>query len=311
MSFSDKMVKLSISILLLFAIMASGCIGGQDSPSSGSGKMIVAVSILPQAEFVEKIAGNTVSTVVMIPPGASPATHEPTPGQLRELSKADIYVKVGSGIGFENAWMDDLISVNPDMLVVDSSKGIGFSSTEVLINDVDGHDGEVVDEHGHSGLDPHIWTSPKKAQIMVENIYSGLVQADPENTDLYTENRDSYLAELEQLDLQIKSALEGHEGSSFMVYHPAWGYFAKEYGLSQIAVEIEGKDPSVQDMQRLIDTAKEQNIKIIFVQSGFSTSSAKTIASEIGGEVVEVDPLAKDYIDNLSKVTQAFEKGLV
>jgi zinc transport system substrate-binding protein len=96
-----------------------------------------------------------------------------------------------------------------------------------------------------------------------------------------------------------------------MVYHPSWGYFAKEYGLSQIAVEIEGKDPSVQDMQRLIDTAKEKNIKIIFVQSGFSTSSAKTIASEIGGEVVEVDPLAKDYIANLSKVTQAFEKGLV
>lgn len=310
----NKLPSLIVFFFLVLSIFMSGCVDGQDADSSASDKMIIAVSIVPQAEFVEKIVGDTVDVVVMIPPGASPATYEPSPGQLRSLSKADLYVKVGSGLGFETVWMDDLISVNPDMLVVDSSKGIGLRSMSAHSHE-DEQEGDIHgDEHDaeeeHTGMDPHIWVSPVNTKTMVMNIYDGIAQIDPDNEELYAKNRDAYLGELDLADEIARDVLKGREGSSFMVYHPSWGYFADEYGLEQIPVEIDGKEPSVQDMQRLIDTAKEKNITVIFVQSGFSTSSASAIAAEIGGEVVEVDPLAKDYIDNISKVTQAFEKGL-
>ncbi|WP_406656500.1 zinc ABC transporter substrate-binding protein [Methanolobus sp. ZRKC2] len=356
-------------ITLCFAFV-SGCIDEQEVSASSADKPFVVVSVLPEAEFVEKIGGDEVEVMVMVPPGADPHSYEVTPGQLRDLSNADMYVKVGSGLSFENVWMDRLMEVNPDMLVVDASSGVHLRTMEAHSHDHEGeehedehdhaneseeehgeehedehdhaneseeeheeehdhaneseeeHEEEHEDEHDHANeseeehdhsaesRDPHIWTSPKEAQVMVENIYDGLVEVDPENTDFYTQNKNAYIAELDAADANIRETLAGEEGSSFIVYHPAWGYFADEYSLEQISVEIEGKEPSVQDMQRLIDTAKEKNIKVIFVQSGFSTTSAQTIANEIDGEVVEVDPLAKDYIGNLANVTAAFEKGL-
>jgi zinc transport system substrate-binding protein len=276
----------------------------------------------------------------MVPQGADPHTYEITSGQLRDLSKAQMYVKVGSGLDFENVWMDRLIAQNSGMLIVDSSSGIKLRTMEAHSHgdedhDHDEHDAEDhdheeheaedhdheeheadEDNHTHShthaagAKDPHIWTSPQEAKIMVNNIYAGLVQVDPDNKDLYMQNRDAYLAELDAADAMIKETLAGKEGRSFIVYHPSWGYFADAYGLNEVSVEIEGKEPSAKDMQRLIDTAKEKNITVIFVQPGFSATSAKAIASEINAEVVAVDPLAKDYIDNLAKVSEAFAKGL-
>jgi zinc transport system substrate-binding protein len=222
-----------------------------------------------------------------------------------------MYAVVGSGITVEENMMGKLAELNPDMLLVDCSEGI-----DIVEMEFHEHEGEeVADEEGHdheveNGLDPHIWTSPDNVEVMVENIYEGLVEVDPDNQETYLANKNVYLAELAELDEQIQTTLDGKVGSSFMVYHPAWGYFANHYGLTQVAVEIEGKEPSVKDMQDVIDLANEEGIKVIFVQSGFSTVSAEAIASEIDGEVVEVDPLAKDYIDNLAKVAEAFEKGL-
>lgn len=301
-------------LLVLGLVLTSGCADRQEA-SASSDKPIVAVSILPQAEFVEKIAGDQVKVLVMVPQGADPHTYEITSGQLRDLSKAQMYVKVGSGLDFENVWMDRLIAQNPGMLVVDSSSDIKLRTMEAHSHGDEDHDEEhEAEEHNHTQIagakDPHIWTSPQEAKIMVNNTYKGLVEIDPDNQELYLQNRDAYLAELDAADATIKETLSGKEGSSFIVYHPSWGYFADDYGLEEISVEIEGKEPSAKDMQRLIDTAKEKNITVIFVQPGFSTTSANAIASEINGEVVAVDPLAKDYIDNLAKVTAAFEKGL-
>jgi zinc transport system substrate-binding protein len=222
---------------------------------------------------------------------------------------------VGSGITVEDTMIDKLADLNSDMLIVDCSEGITLTEMAAHSHDEEeDHDleNETEEEHDHEeeSLDPHIWTSPDNVEIMVENIYQGLVEVDPANQETYLANKNAYLEELHELDEQIQSTLEGKEGSSFMVYHPAWGYFARHYGITQVAVEIEGKEPSVQDMQSVIDLANEEGIKVIFVQSGFSTVSAEAIASEIDGEVVEVDPLAKDYIDNLAKVAEAFEKGL-
>lgn len=314
-----------IKPLTIFAICAvllfSGCTDkvqeNNTKAEASSDKLVVAVSILPQAEFVEQIGGDKVSTVVMIPAGASVHTYEPTPSQLKDLSNAQVYVEVGSGMDFELAWMDDLLSVNSDMHVVNSSKGIQLRTMgedeqdeheEEAENETEEHAEE--EEHEHTGLDPHVWTSPQEAKIMVKNIYEGLVAVDPDNEATYKQNYDAYIAKLDESDAKLKAALAGKEGTSFIVYHPAWGYLADDYGLHEISIEVEGKEPSAQDMQKLIDTAKEKGIKVIFVQKGFSTASAETIATQIGGEVVEIDPLAKDYIDNLNTVSNAFAKGL-
>ncbi|WP_214044870.1 metal ABC transporter solute-binding protein, Zn/Mn family [Methanomethylovorans sp.] len=297
----NKLIKPLVICVICATLFFSGCTENiQNSDTKNSvDKLVVAVSVLPQAEFVEQVGGDKVRTVVMIPAGASVHTYEPTPSQLKDLSKAKIYVKVGSNLDFEIVWMDDLLSVNSDMYVINSSKNIRLRTM---------YTGE--EEHGHTGLDPHVWTSPNNAKIMVKNIYEGLVAIDPDNEETYKQNYDAYLIKLDEADARLKAALAGKKGSSFIVYHPAWGYFAEDYGLHEISIETEGKEPSAQDMQKLIDKAKEKGIKVIFVQKGFSTASANTIAGQIGGEVVEVDPLAKDYIDNLNRVSKAFEKGL-
>lgn len=312
-----KIALLCTLFMIVFTVTLSGCIDSQDADSASSGKIVVAVSVAPQAEFVEKVAGDNVEVLLMVPPGADPHSYEPTPSQLIDLSNAKMYAMVGSGLTFEDVMMDKIEDLNPDMLVIDCSQGINLMEMGAYEHDheeevvhEDEHDREDEDEHDHEGLDPHIWTSPANVGVMVENIYEGLVEVDPPNHATYIENKDAYLAELHRLDENIKSTLSGKEGSSFMVYHPAWGYFANQYGLVEVPVEVEGKEPSVRDMQAVIDMANEKGIKVIFVQSGFSTVSASAVANEIGGEVVEVDPLAKDYIENLSKVAEAFEKGL-
>ena len=248
-------------------------------------KIGVVVTILPQAEFVERIGGDKVKVTVMVPPGASPHTYEPTPSQLKEVSNAKMYAKVGSGIEFELAWMDKILSVNKKMLVVDCSKGI-----------------ELIDN------DPHIWLSPKNAKIMVENIYQGLVQVDPANQEYYARNKEKYLQELDKLDNEIARALSGRENRKIMVYHPAWTYFAREYGLEQIPIEKEGKEPTPQGIASLIRQARENNITVIFASPQFSTKTADVIAKEIDGRVVLISPLEKNYLENMRKVAKAFKE---
>lgn len=298
-------------IALVIAIVAvCGCLSGDNGTNAGTDvsgideeQIIVAVSILPQQEFVEKIGGDKVKTVLMIPPGASPATYEPTPGQLQDLTDARMYAIVGSGLPFEEVWLGKLQDINKDMLIVDCSESIPLRKMEE-------HHHDEEDAHTHEGTDPHIWTSPVNARIMVSNIYNGLVEIDPENKDFYSKNMENYLAELDELDQRIRNSLEGKEGSYIMVFHPSWGYFADEYKLHMLIIETEGKEPSAKELSQIIDAAKEHEIKVIFVQPQFSTQSAEAIAEAIDGQVVQIDPLAKDYIDNLDNVTTAFAEAI-
>ncbi len=277
---------LPVFILLIAAFLVNGCID-QSEPQIDDGRTVIIVSILPQADFVEHVGGDKVEVIVMIPPGANPATYEPTASQLKAVSSAAMYVKVGSGLPFEEVWLDKICSANPDMMIIDTSEGINL---------IQG--------------DPHIWLSPRSAMVQVENIYKGLVAMDPENSEYYYRNKEQYINDLEVLDTDITESLSGFDGRNFMVFHPSWGYFSRDYDLTMIAVEIEGKEPSAGDMARLVETAKENNIKIIFVQPQFSTKSAEVIAKEIGGSVVAVDPLPQDYITNLRIVSNTFAQGL-
>ncbi len=326
-----KIISILVLLIVGLSIFVSGCTDSGDSGNNGSTgqeaeisgtdePITVAVSVVPQAEFVEKVGGDKVKTVVIVPSGADPHTYEPSPKEVQEISKARMLVTVGAGMPFEEGWINNFESTNSGTLIVNCSKGIELKELEGHHHEgeeegekdagIEAGDEEQSDED-HEELDPHIWTSPANAKIMVEDIYEGLAELDPENESYYAQNRDAYLKELDALDARIREKLEGKEGSNFMVYHPSWGYFASDYGLNMISVEIEGKEPSAQDLTKLVDLAKEKNVKVIFVQANFSTRSAEVLAKEIGGEVVAVDPLAKDYVANMDKVSDIFARNLV
>jgi len=284
-------------ILFIILIFTTGC----PQQEKKSDKINVVVSIMPLAEFAEKVGRDKASVSVMVPPGASPHTYEPTPGQLVKLSKAKLYVKVGSPIEFELVWLDKILSANKDIFVVDASYGIEF------MNVVYKHNHEQ-NEHHYIGDDPHIWLSPKNAKIMVENIYNGFVSIDPDNKEYYLENKRSYLRELDELDLEIEILLADKINRRFMVYHPSWAYFARDYNLEQIPIEKGGKEPTARSIQFLIEQARIQNIRVIFASPQFNTESAEVIAREIKGQVVLIDPLQKDYITNMKKIARVLSE---
>ena len=277
------------------------------APEAETGKMVVAVSLLPQSDFVEVVGGDRVEVVVMVPPGASPHTYEVTPEQMVMLSQAVMYAKVGSPVEFELVWLDKLISANLNMLVVDCARGIELME----MHDDDKHDPEEADyEHEHTGLDPHIWLSVKNVEVMVSNICDGLTQIDPENSAYYETNRDAYLESLTQLDNDLEERFSGFSNRSFIVFHPAFGYFARDYDLEQIAVEQDGKEPSADYIIRLIEEAKERDIRVVFVSPQYDSKSAEVIAGEIGGRVLIIDPLAKDFINNMRMIEAAMRAAM-
>jgi zinc transport system substrate-binding protein len=263
----------------------------------------VVVTIVPQADFVEAVGGERVNVTVMVPPGADPHTYELNPSQLVQVSNARMYAKVGSGVEFEFTWMNKLIAHNKKMLVVDCSKGVQL--IKVVEDENHAVGGEL-----HLGDDPHIWLSPRNVKIMVDNIYNGLIKIDPDGAAYYTENKDAYLAKLDNLDRDIREGLAGIKNRRFIVFHPAWGYFAKDYNLEQVPIEIGGKEPSAKDIANLIQKAEEQNIKVIFASPEFNPRSAEVIAKEIGGMVIFIDPLAKDYIDNMRMVLKELVQAM-
>lgn len=292
-----RTVLLSVTFLAL-AVVAGGLApaGLLSVTGASADKVRVVVSILPQAYFVERIGGETADVSVMVPPGADPHTYEPTPGQMKDVARASLYVRIG--VPFEEVWMPKIVAVNRMMLVVDSTRGIEQSH------------GDHSHGRDHHGEDPHVWLSPRLVKIQAENICQGLTQVDPSRKEFYARNKEEFLRELDALDGELARILAGVKGRAFMVLHPAWSYFARDYGLDEIAIESEGKEPSAAELSELIERAIAGNVKAIFVQPQFSTRSAETIARQIGAKVVAVDPLARDWAANLRSVARAFAEYL-
>jgi zinc transport system substrate-binding protein len=244
-------------------------------------KIGVVVSILPLADFVQQIGKDKVDVSVMIPPGANPHSYEPKPDQLGKVSRARMFVKVGSGVEFELVWMDKLTEINRGMVIVNSSLGI-----ELM------------------GRDPHIWLSPSNAKRMVENILSGLIKLDPGNQEHYRANLNKYLGELDEIDQYIRKRLAGIKNRSFMVYHSAWSYFARDYDLEQISIEYAGKEPTALGIKNALKKAKGFDNKVVFVSPQFATKGMETVAKQIGGTIEVIDPLPQTYIANLQMVME-------
>ncbi|NOX71971.1 MAG: zinc ABC transporter solute-binding protein [Candidatus Micrarchaeota archaeon] len=276
------------SVVLLFGLMLAlpGCTQtGYERPSND--KIEVFVSILPQAEFVEAIGGEHVNVHVMIPPGASPATYDPSPSSLAKLSEADVYFRIGY-IPFEKAHMKAIESVNPSMKIVDTSNGINLRYEE------------------NGGVDPHIWLSPKLVEKQVEIIARTLKDLNPDNAGEYEKNKDAYILRLEKLHEDIADATSSMKIRKFIVFHPSWGYFADEFNLEQISIEVDGKEPTASKLKELVNIAKDEGIHVIFYEPQFSKESAETIAKEIGGKVVPIDPLPENYIRRMKNIANIF-----
>lgn len=262
----------------------------------GAEPLRVFTSVLPLKTFVEKVGGPHVEVRAMVQAGYDPHTYEPTPQQIVGLTEAVLYV--GAGMPFEDAWMARIRSANPDMQILD----VGGDARE------HGHGDEG---HTHAGeADPHVWTSPRLAQQMAGLIRDRLSALDPRNGADYAAHHDAFVAELEALDRDIRGLLDPLVHRRFMVFHPAWGYFAEAYGLVQVPIEHEGKEPGARTLAAIIEKARQDKVRVVFVQPQFDRRSATQVARAIDGAVIAVDPLAADYTENLREVARQFAGAL-
>jgi zinc transport system substrate-binding protein len=294
---------MSVRSWLLWSLMvplaASSTLAGE--------KLDVFVSIAPQAYLVERIGGEHVRVEVLVREGQSPHTYQATPRQMVRLGEADLYFSIG--VDFERALLPRVTRTFPDLRVIDSRAGIPLRRLEV--NHVCTHeDGHHHHEHAAGGEDPHVWMSPRLAKTIAKNISTALEAADPEHADAYRAGLAALHADLDRTRREIAEVLAPVKGERVYVFHPAFGYFLDEFGLRQVAVEIEGKQPSARQLVRLIEQARQDKVHVIFVQPQFSPKSAEAIAEAIGGAVVPIDPLARAYLKNIQETAVKLKSGL-
>jgi len=303
------MINMQNNRLKYIFIFILGLIIFSKTQISAEPRLNIFVSIVPQKYFVEKIGKSRVNVNVMVKPGASPATYEPKPRQMVVLSKTRLYFAIG--VAFEQSWLKRIASANPNMEIIHTDEGIRKIAMESHLDHEDEHD-ETPDDHSenHKGLDPHIWLSPSLVMVQAKKILDGLQKIDPTHQNEYDRNYQSFMAEIENLDHSLKSTFADQNDLQFIVFHPSWGYFARDYKLQQIPIEIEGKNPKPAQLKELIKQARKNHIQIIFVQPQFSTRSAKLVARAIRGEVVFADPLAENWMKNLRAVAEKFKKAI-
>ena len=291
---------ISIAVLPL-ALLCGSC--GRSGPEAGSdGRPVVFVSVLPHAFFAERIAGGRVAVEPLVGPGQEPHSFEPTAKQMVRLSNAAVYFRAGAP--FEDALCRKLPAEDGPR-IVDTRAGITLRPAPE--HEKNGHDGH---EEPEGETDPHVWLSPRLAKAQAATICEALCEADPAGEAEFRKNLAALSAELDKLDAEVRRSLAPLKGRTIYVFHPAFGYFAAEYGLTQRAVETGGKTPGLKHINELIAAARADGVRVIFVQPQFSARTAKTIAAEIGGAVVAIDPLARDYVTNLRHVAEEIKAAL-
>lgn len=273
-------------------------------------KSQVSTSILPTKFFIEQIAGDTINVNVLVNQGADPHTYEPKPKQMIELEKSEIYFAVG--IEFEDTWLERFSKSYPNLKIVKTDANINKISMPSHNHEhhEHSHDDHHHHDHDEDGLDPHIWLDPVLVKTQATNIANALISHFPEHKAQYEANLEKFLTSLDELDLFIKNELKNLKNREFIVYHPSWGYFAKRYELTQIAIEIEGKEPKPTQLAELIDEAKEHKIGVIFVAPQFSQKSAKLIAAQTNAKVISIDQLPYKWDDEMRKTAKIFADSL-
>ncbi len=258
-------------------------------------KPVITVSIQPQKYLLEQIVGDKIDVRCLLANGGNPENYEPSLTHLMNLEGSEAYFQIGN-IGFESAIIDRIRNNNPDLKIFNTSDSIML---------IIGTHGECT-AHGHSHeVDPHTWSSVRNGKIIAANMYKAMINMDPANEKTYTKNYSRLVAHLDSLDSRIDSMLSGRQGSAFMVWHPSLSYFARDYGLEQISIGVEGKEASVQRIQSKIDDAKRHNAKIFFAQKDFDSRQASVISREIGAKIIDINPLNYQWEDELYGVAVA------
>jgi len=289
-------------LILAFAAAAGlqSAAAAGSSPASASVVPVVAVSILPQSEFVARIAGDKVKVLTLVGPGASPHNYEPTPRQMAELSGASIWLSIG--VEFENALLPKIASLYPKLKIVNTAR-------DVVYRKMESHDhGEGAEENGAGGPDPHVWLGRDAVKAQLAATRDALIALKPSEAAIFNANHDAYLRESDSVFSLLAKELAPLRGGTAFVYHPSFGYFLDNFGIRQEAVEVGGKEPTQKTLALLIARAREDGAKIIFVQKQFSPTAARTVAKAIGGIVVEIDPLAPNWLENIRTMGEALKK---
>ncbi len=270
------------------------CLSGHKRKESKD-KPILTVSIEPQRFLLEQIVGDLFMVKTMLPPGIGPETYEPLPSVMVDLGKSSIYFVVGN-LGFEKRWTDKLSQNNPELKIINCSQQIQ------LITDMD--ESHIHTSHNcHSNGDPHVWSSPKEMLTIARTMYETMKKYDAENENIYFTNYKRLVSLIEDTDSIIKDNIEKASSRCFVIYHPTLGYFARDYGLRQLSIETEGKNPSSLQMKHLLDEAKRQNARTVFVQKAFDTKNGKTVAKELGATLYTIDPLAYNWDKELIRIS--------
>jgi len=286
------MKKLFYLIAVLLVIASCSQVPKNEKPS-------ITVSILPQKYIVQRITGDKFNIHAITPPGANHETYEPVPKQMKTLSESVIYFANGY-LMFE----DYLIKKMGNELkakMVDLSQGI-----ELIACDIVDHGDHV---HLH-GVDPHFWLSPREVRIQAETILKAVQKFDPANSNFYKDNFNAFLQDLDKLEDHITTSLADSRIRTFLIYHPAFGYFARQFNLEQIALEMDGKEPTAAHIKKIADIAREKGIKTVLIQSQFDITSAEAVAREIGGKVEILDPLPEDWLENMYAITLSIRNAL-
>lgn len=284
-------------IALLIALMVSTGVSAAQSAQP----LKVFVSILPQKYFVERIGGENVDVSVLVGPGQSPTTYEPLPKQMAALAETTLYFRIG--VPFESAWIDRIQGLNPKLKIVDTREGISLRAIDrTRVAEPSTRKDEV--------LDPHIWLDPLLVKMQAETIYNELAGLDPENGELYKNNLEGFQLELDQLHWELGETLGGLLSKKVMVFHPAWGYLFDRYGLEQLPIEHEGKEPGPKALAELTELAQKEGIQVIFLEAQKPTETALAVANAVGAELVVLDPLAEDYFANLRLIADTIQKEL-
>ncbi len=298
----QRVIAVIIASIGCFLALSWAFLGFRDEAQKTEAQVRAIVTIIPQQQIVQRIGGDRVAVTPLIPPGANHETYEPTIEEMRVVTGADVWFQIGT-LRMDTDKRDSIQAVNPDMMIVNTSS----SNTLLTLKD-HAHEGE--EQNTSQGeeieqIDPHVWLSPKMVKEQANIIAESLEALDPAYADVYKQNLALLQSELDQLDADLRTALAPIRGKTILVYHPAFGYLADEYGFNQEYIEMEGKEPTLQRMQAILSLAKAEDVRTIFVQKQFSQEAAQTIAQEINGRVVAVDPLPADYFSSMRELAHS------
>lgn len=277
--------RILIVVFLLLAPL-SGC-SKKEVPAGVNNIINTAVTTNPYSDLVKKVGGEKISVLTLIPPGTDPHDFEPSFNQVKEIAGVDIYFRVGEIFTIENNWMGNIRSNNKNIKVVDCSAGI---------NIIDGN--------------PHMWLGLEEVKSIIRNISDALSEISPADKEYFKENAAAFISKVDSMDRKIGSVLSEVSNKKMLVYHPAWKYFLSRYNVEEISIEREGKEPKAGDLREVIDYAKANNIKAIFVEPQFDMTSASAVADEIGAEMVKINPLPEDYLANLEDILNKLKEYL-